>query len=142
MKQLAFSLLFFSGSFVSGQEIEWLTIEEAEEKVKSEPRKIFIDIVADWCKWCKVMEKETFSDPSVQQYVANKFYAVRLDYESEEVIRFLGNTTTPKMLARSWGVQDLPTIVFWDDAIEDKSLSRGYQDADKFLRSLKFFAEF
>jgi len=142
MKLIVFLLVLTSPWVARGQEIEWLTIEEAQAKTEKEPRKVFIDIVADWCKWCKVMEKETFSDKSVKRYITENYYAVRLDYESVENIKFLGESTTPKMLAKGWSVQDLPTIVFWDESFKEKSLSRGYQDADQFLKSLQFFAEF
>ena len=35
------------------ESIQWLTMEEAEAKIKKEPRKIFIDVYTDWCGWCK-----------------------------------------------------------------------------------------
>src|SRR5690606_1955296 len=45
--------------------VQWLTFEEAVEKSKTEKRKIFIDVYTDWCGWCKVMDKKTFSEPAV-----------------------------------------------------------------------------
>ncbi|HRG07218.1 MAG TPA: DUF255 domain-containing protein, partial [Cyclobacteriaceae bacterium] len=43
--------------------VKWITFEEAVEKSKTEKRKIFIDVYTDWCGWCKVMDKNTFTDP-------------------------------------------------------------------------------
>src|SRR5690348_13459527 len=45
--------------------VQWMSIEEAIEKLKTEKRKVFIDVYTDWCGWCKVMDKKTFSDPKV-----------------------------------------------------------------------------
>ncbi len=142
MRALIAFLLILNSLAATSQEIQWLTLEEVQKKVADEPKKVFVDIVADWCKWCKVMEKETFSDASVQSYIHANYYAVRLEYEGKEMVDFQGVRNTPKEIAASWGVQDLPTIVFWDDGFEQKSLARGYQDAGQFLETLKFFNEF
>ena len=144
MKKVAllFFFSFLAMTNIQGQEIEWLTLAEGERKMKEEPKKLFIDIVADWCKWCKVMEKETFSDPKVIKYVQENYYAVKLEYEDPTVLAFKGKEWKSKALATSWSVQDLPTIVFWDEGFSNKSLSRGYQDANQFLESLQLFAEF
>ncbi len=135
-------LTFLAFSSLKAQEIEWLTLAESQEKMKEEPKKLFIDIVADWCKWCKVMEKNTFSDPAVIEYVAENYYAVKLEYEDLSEVKFGGKSWTAKELAKSWSVQDLPTIVFWDEGFSNKNLSRGYLDAEQFLESLQLFAEF
>lgn len=119
--------------------IDWLSIEEVQAKMESEPKDVFIDIVADWCKWCKVMDKNTFADQEVISFVSNNYYAVRLDYESVEEIDFLGKKLVAKDLAQSWGVQDLPTVVFWKKGFEEKFLSKGYQDQKQFLETLQLF---
>ncbi len=145
MVRVLIGILFVASSYVGiaqEQEIAWLTIEEAQQKMEEEPRKVFIDIVADWCKWCKVMEKETFSVEEVQAYISENYYAVRLDYEDTDKVVFQGKSWIPKELAKSWGVQDLPTIVFWSEGFSAKTLNRGFQDKEKFLKSLQFFAEF
>ena len=39
-------------SNINAQEINWMTIGEAEEANKKEPKKILIDVYTDWCgKW-------------------------------------------------------------------------------------------
>ena len=119
--------------------IDWLSIEEVQAKMESEPKDVFIDIVADWCKWCKVMDKNTFADQEVISFVSNNYYAVCLDYESVEEIDFLGKKLVAKDLAQSWGVQDLPTVVFWKKGFEEKFLSKGYQDQKQFLETLQLF---
>ena len=56
--------------------IKWLTIEQAAERMKKEPRKIVIDVYTDWCGWCKKMDKNTFTDPKVVALVNKDYYAV------------------------------------------------------------------
>ena len=45
----------------TADEVKWMTFEQAVERSKTEKRKIFIDVYTDWCGWCKVMDKKTFS---------------------------------------------------------------------------------
>ena len=34
-------------------QVNWLTWEEAQERNKKEPRKIFVDVYTQWCGWFK-----------------------------------------------------------------------------------------
>lgn len=122
--------------------IEWHTLDELPELLKKEPKKVFVDVVADWCKWCKVMEKETFSNDKVIQYINEHYYAVRMDYESQANVSFNGEESSSNTLAKSWNVRDLPAIVFWDEELQGKFLVTGFQNAEDFLKSLKAFEEF
>src|SRR6188472_2721840 len=72
--------------------VKWLTFEQAVEKAKTEKRPIFIDVYTDWCGWCKVMDKNTFSDPQVSKLLNEKFYAVKFNAEQHEDVVFQGTT--------------------------------------------------
>ncbi|HPM32166.1 MAG TPA: DUF255 domain-containing protein [Chryseolinea sp.] len=91
-------LALSSMAFVAGNDeveegpVKWLTFEEAVEKSKTEKRPIFIDVYTDWCSWCKVMDKNTFSDVHVSKLLNEKFYAVKFNAEQHEDIVFQGTT--------------------------------------------------
>ena len=68
--------------------VKWYTIEEVQELVKNEPRKIYIDMYTDWCGWCKVMDKKTFTDESIAKQLNTNFYAVKFDAEGKEPVNF------------------------------------------------------
>lgn len=72
------------------KEIAWLTVEEAMEKMEKEKRPILIDLYTDWCGWCKVMDKETYSNGKVIAYIEENFYPVKLNAETRKVISFRG----------------------------------------------------
>ena len=57
--------------------INWLTIEEAQEAMKTQPKKVFIDLSTDWCGWCKRMDATTFQDPNVVHFM-NQFRFLQL----------------------------------------------------------------
>ena len=61
--------------------IKWLTIEQAYALNQKEPRKMVIDVYTDWCGWCKVMDRETFSKPAIAEFVNKNYYAVKLNAE-------------------------------------------------------------
>ena len=49
--------------------VEWMNFEEALEKSKTEPRKIFIDVYTEWCGWCKRMDSATFQQEHIAEYL-------------------------------------------------------------------------
>jgi thioredoxin-related protein len=131
--------------------VKWLTFEEAIEKSKKEKKKFFIDVYTDWCGWCKVMDKNTFSDPAVAQMLNEKFYPVKFNAEQREEITFNGTTFKYVESGRS-GYHELaaallnnqlsyPTVVFVDENFTSVSPLAGYKKAEEFHKYLMFFAE-
>ena len=53
-------------------QIDWLTFEEAVALNQQNPKKIFIDVYTDWCGWCKVMDKNTFSHPTIAKFIKSR----------------------------------------------------------------------
>src|SRR5690606_14098956 len=46
------------------------SVAELEQRIASAPGVVMLDMYADWCISCKVMEKEIFSQPDVQARLA------------------------------------------------------------------------
>lgn len=84
---LAISILMLS---TNAQQVKWLTFEQAIELNKKEPRNIMIDMYTDWCGWCKVMDRETFSKPHIAKILNEQFYPVKFDAETKDTINFQG----------------------------------------------------
>jgi thioredoxin-related protein len=74
--------------------LKWLSLKEASTKVKAENKLILIDLYTDWCSWCKVMDKNTYTNKELIKYVNEKFYAVKLNAETRETISWLGKDFT------------------------------------------------
>ena len=58
------------------EKLQWLTLAEAEAKIASRKKAIVIDLYTDWCGWCKVMDRNTYTNPNVVQYIHENFYPV------------------------------------------------------------------
>ena len=68
--------------------IQWMEFEEAVAKSEKAPKKLFIDVYTDWCGWCKKMDKTTFAEAEVAQYINQNFYPVKLNAETKDSIVF------------------------------------------------------
>ncbi|MDW7692746.1 thioredoxin fold domain-containing protein [Flammeovirgaceae bacterium SG7u.111] len=117
--------------------IQWLSMEEALVKMEKEPRKLMVDVYTDWCGYCKLMDKNTFSDAEVASYVNKNYYAVKLNAESEKSFFFRGESITESQMAGALGVRGYPTIVFIEKDLETTNPSPGYKKAKPFLKELE-----
>ncbi|MEL6863152.1 MAG: DUF255 domain-containing protein [Bacteroidota bacterium] len=132
--------------------VEWYTWEEAVEANKTNPKKFVVDIYTGWCGWCKVMDKKTFSNAKVAEYMNDNFYAIKLDAEQREDIIFNEHTFKFVKGDRGRGVHTLayslldgkmsyPSIVFLDEQVQRIMISKGFKDSKDFMKDLKFDAE-
>lgn len=81
------------GLNLNAQEINWMSLEQAEFEMTKNPEKpLFIDFYTDWCGWCKKMDKSTFMDPEVAKYLNEKYIPVKFDAESKFPVSFKGKT--------------------------------------------------
>lgn len=129
--------------------VNWMTLEQALERSKTEKRKIFVDMYTDWCGWCKHMDSTTFVNGTVARYLNEHYYPVKFNAEQEKEILFKDKTYRFKKngsrgyheLAALWLNNRLsfPTVVFLD---EDQQLIQpvpGYQDAGKMETIINYF---
>jgi len=151
MNKLLFSLItlgtvLIMASFVlpekeveEEQGINWVTIEEAQELTLQEPRKIIMDVYTDWCGWCKKMDKTTFADEDVVEYVNQNFYAVKFNAEADKKFSFKGQEFSNPEFTRALRVGGYPTVVFFSEDFGKFQPVSGYRKADEFLKMLETF---
>lgn len=166
MRYFSIAIIFLLFSFVLKSQttetplIKWHTIQEAEELCKTAPRKIIIDFYTDWCGWCKVMDKNTFSNPNIAAYINQYYYAVKFDAESGDTITFKDSTyysTNPEAFKQKElpkrkpshqlaikllnGKLSYPTILYMDENLNPISPISGYMTPDKIEPILVFFGQ-
>ncbi|MCK0190774.1 DUF255 domain-containing protein [Arenibacter sp. F20364] len=135
------------------QDVKWLSWDEAAKLVETEknPKKIFIDVYTDWCGWCKKMDKDTFQNAEVAEYMSKNYYMVKLDGEGKEPIVFRGKTFKFVPSGRNGyhefaaalmqGKMSYPTTIFLDEQMNMLSPVPGYQKPEPFLKIAKYFGE-
>ena len=134
-------ILAISGFNNPEDKVKWVTLDQAQELAQDSSKAIIIDFTASWCGWCKVMDKNTFSDSEVASYMNENFYAVRLDYDSTEKLDFFGEELTARELGSKFRVPGLPTILLLSSDSKKSKKLVGYKQPEPFLDGLKQFVK-
>jgi len=94
--KLNYLFLIFLLSYVSiqAQSINWVTMDEAMALQKKVPKAIMVDVYTTWCGPCKLLDKNTFSNPDVIAYINEHFYPVKFNAEGKDPITYQGFTYT------------------------------------------------
>jgi thiol:disulfide interchange protein DsbD len=95
----------------------------------SRGKPVMLDFYADWCTYCLKMEDYTFSDPAVQQALAN-VTLLQADVTA--------NDATDLALLNHFGLFAPPAILFFDTNGQERRSHRlvGFMDAGDFLEYL------
>jgi thioredoxin-related protein len=128
--------------------INWVSWEEAVELNKTNPKKVFIDLYTDWCGWCKKMDKSTFVDTEVVDFMNKHFYAVKFNAEQKEDISYQDKSFKFIKSGRR-GVHELayalldgrlsyPTFVILDESFARIMISPGFKKAPQIMKELNF----
>ena len=150
-KVLIIMLVLFSIS-LTAQEINWMTLDEAVEAQKTTPKKIMMDAYTIWCGPCKMLDKNTFHNKEVSDYVNKNYYAVKFNAEGNETVTYKGKTYTnpnfkPNTSGRNsshqlsglFGIRAYPTIIYLDEEANLIAPIPGYKTPSQLELYLKFF---
>jgi len=119
------AMLVFQSPALADQ-ITWMGYEEGLATGRAMKKKVFINFYADWCTWCKKLDKETFRDRAVVDYLNRHFVAIKVD------------TDRRQDLAAAYGIQGLPTLWFVTGQEEKISALASFVPADTFLDVLRY----
>lgn len=149
---LALFLCASLATFAQGASINWLTVDELEAAQEKEPRKVMVDVYTKWCGPCKMMMRNTFTNPDVISYLNENFYAVKFDAEGPDPVEFKGQTySNPTYvpnkpgrngvheLSRALQVRAYPTLVYLDEELEMIAPISGYKTPQQLELYLRFF---
>ncbi|MBD3637788.1 MAG: thioredoxin domain-containing protein [Crocinitomicaceae bacterium] len=107
-------------------EINWKSFDEsAFEHAASTDKLVLLEVGANWCHWCHVMDEKTYADTEVQEYLNEHFVLTREDQDSRPDLY---------SLYRTWG---WPAIIVFNSNKEEVLKLKGYQEKTKFLKKLK-----
>ena len=146
MKQIKVEVILTT--LIKPSKVRWYSIEEAIELNKKEPRKILIDVYTEWCGWCKEMDRTTFVNPVISEYLTDKYYPVKFNAEQAATVIFKGNSYTNATNARSThqfasfllkGNMGYPSIVVMDEKMDVIQVIAGYKKPYEMEQLLNFY---
>jgi len=121
-----------SAAAQAADEVDWTQPpwENVLKTAKQENKHIFIDFYTTWCGPCKMLDKVTYQDPAVVEYL-NGIIAVKYDAEKDE----------GEVLAEKFRVKAYPTLLLLDP--DGKVVDRhvGYLDGDGFMKTIKGYQD-
>ena len=115
---------FWAASAYSNQ-IQWHSFESGLARGKFEKKTVFVNFYAEWCAFCKEMDRTTFQDPAVVSYLNENFIAVKVDTDREQ------------QTAAMFRVNALPDIWFISREGEPIGHRLGFIPAETLLTILK-----
>ena len=128
--------------------VHWMTLDEVQVAMQKSPKKVWIDVYTDWCGWCKVMDRKTFSNLYVAQYMNEHFYSVKFNAEQKEPITFMGKKYEFDPAKGTHGfilgyLKELkyPSALCFDKNFVFLQSVGGYQDVANMEMILKYFAQ-
>lgn len=151
MKKIILGLFLIFGTIsIQAQEIKWMTLDEALVKQKKNPKPIFMNVYTDWYEPCKMLDKETFQDAEVIDYINKNYYAVKFNAEGNSTVFFKGNKfdnpgydpsrkgrNSAHELTTFLKVQGYPAIYIIDKGGDTQQQIVGYKTHDELLKILR-----
>ncbi|MDP8080389.1 protein-disulfide reductase DsbD [Phocoenobacter skyensis] len=110
--------------------IKVTSFADLQQKVTAyKGKKMMLDLYADWCVSCEMLEKDTFSDPKVKQKL-DQFIVLKADLTK--------NTAKNKILMKKLKILGLPSVLFFNEQGQEQIQKRvtGFIDAKDFLKRL------
>lgn len=109
---MRFLLLLAISAFCADPLVNWMPYAKAVEQAKKDSMFVFVDVYADWCVPCKVMDKTTFRDSAVVAKLNRYFYASKLNAESDTLIE-CNNWPRPvtNCVMENWKLVGVPSLV-------------------------------
>lgn len=151
MKKIILALFLIIGVIsIQAQEIRWMNLDEALAKQKRSSKPIFINVYTDWYAPCRMLDKETFQDVEVIDYINKNYYAVKFNAEGNTTVNFKGNSFSnpgfdPNRKGRNSAhelttflkVQGYPAMYVIDRNGDTQQQIVGYKTHEELLRILR-----
>ncbi len=106
-----------------------ISFDAALAEAKRANKMVMIDFFTTWCGPCKRLDRITWKDPKVVEWLGQKCVALKVDAERN------------RDLAQRFKISAYPTLVFVNGEGKELDRLRGYRDGAKFLSEVGDLAQ-
>lgn len=104
--------------------IEWVSYNNAFQIAKEEQKAIYVDVYAEWCGPCKLMDKTTFTNDTVVSSLKNDLVATRVNIDDER---------TGAEVKKKFNIQAMPTSLLLTPDGQEIKRNVGYMNSTQLL---------
>ncbi|MEX2639460.1 MAG: thioredoxin fold domain-containing protein [Balneolales bacterium] len=122
----------------SGPSDVWYSLEEAQETVAGNNKKVLLDVYVEDCPESRQFHDDVYTDLKVEETLDKYFCSVRINAESEDSLMFNGNYRTEKEIAELMGVTSYPAMVFLNSEGEKIIITNGVMKTEMFINILSY----
>ena len=123
------------------KKLQWFEYVDGYNKAKAENKILLVDAYTDWCGWCKVMDRETYTNAEVIAALNQDFVCVKFNPEVEKTHSF-GKYNLKSQELLYWLANGQPGgyptsyFVFHPTKNDERASQAGYFPPDQFLKLL------
>ena len=131
-----------SGEVEKGKPEGWITFNEGMELAAKAGKPVIIDFYTSWCKWCTVMDKETFLNTEVKGILEKEFITIRINAEDRtDKLKYNGKVYTPAQLTKHFAVRGFPSLAYLESDGNKIMVVPGFKKPKEFLMTLAYISE-
>ena len=99
-------------------------LREDLEEANQEQKRFMILFEQKGCGYCKKMHEKVYSIPEIASTLQDDFFVIRINIFGDiEVTDFDGETLPEKEIVKKWGVMFTPTVMFFPEEINHKTIA-------------------
>ncbi len=122
--------------------IDWQAFDDAyKETLEKHDRPMLVYFYADYCGYCRKLEKEAFKDSTVATQMNETFYLSKVDLKSMKKLEWDGQTISERQIAQMFKVRGVPTVAFIDTAGKLIAKVPGYMPKLQFKLLLAYIGD-
>lgn len=126
-RRITFALLFVACSLSAQVDFRDLPFDSLLHRARAADQLVFVDAYTDWCGWCKVMDRETFSQSEVGDFLNSRFVSTKIDMERGFGVK----------LAMKHRVTSYPHYLIFDADGQLLARLSGYMEPEPFIAAIE-----
>lgn len=128
-------VFFGSSSMKQAESLKWQDFNDGYSYGKKKNKIVLVDVYTDWCYWCKVMDRETYTNSEVISMLNKDYVLVKFNPEKSGITyKYNGKSYDGMALAGAISNNTLsgyPTTIFINPKTHKTEMVVGFKKAEQ-----------